>query len=851
MILASHVFMIPFLQNEEVRMMNPRPATLVVSINCWLLFIGCAVAADVSLSVDVANPAHQISPRLYGIFFEDINFGGDGGLNAELVKNGSFEFPQRLMGWSASPQNRAKGDMQVSHENPASAANPHYLKLRYTSGPTAASNEGFRGIGVRAGERYTFSTYIRADSENANLHVALLTPGGQVLAAAEITGASTNWSEHSAVLTPAATSSKAQLVLTVARPGAIDVDLVSIYPEKTWKGRPRGLRADLVELLADLKPAFLRFPGGCIVEGSELSRRYQWKTTIGERPERQLIINRWNSEFAHRPAPDYFQSFGLGFYEFFVLAEELGAEPLPILNCGMACQFNTGELVPLDELGPYIQDALDLIEFANGGPATTWGAKRAAMGHPEPFGMKMLGIGNEQWGPQYFERYKQFAEALKEKHPEIELVSGSGPFPADENFRFAWRELRALKAEIVDEHCYAMPDWFLRSATRYDDYDRSGPKVFMGEYAAQSVDIASPDNRNSLRCALAEAAFMTGLERNSDVVVMSSYAPLLAHEDAWQWRPNLIWFDNLTAYATANYYVQQMFSRNRGDVVLPVKLIDSRPAEAPAGRIGLVTDRASAEFQDVRITVDGKTLELAAAFADDRMRTTFRGNWDVQNSVIRQTDRRAAARVQFGDFSWKDGTLTLKARKLAGRDGFGVIVRNSAGGSYLQWNLGTANNTRHSFQANLASHSVDDTTIERKQGSIETVRWYDLKVELAGSKVRCFLDGELVHDLDIPPPNLPRLFATASRDTNSGQVILKVVNPSGENTAADLSVQGIGGLDSASAIVIKGNPEDENSISEPRKVAPVTETLDVTQPQFSHTFPAYSLSVLRFDVKHD
>jgi alpha-L-arabinofuranosidase len=814
-----------------------------------LLLAHCSLAADVSLSIDVAKPSHPISPRLYGIFFEDINFGGDGGLNAELVKNGSFEFPQRLMGWSASPQNRAKADMQVSHEDPSFAANPHFLRLRYTSGPTGAVNEGFRGIGVRAGERYMFSTRARAGGDDSTLHIALVGPGGATLAAVELTGIGTNWSEQSAVLIPAATAPKAELVLTLSRPGTIDVDLVSLYPEKTWKGRPHGLRADLVELLAESKPAFLRFPGGCIVEGSELSRRYQWKTTIGERPERRLIINRWNSEFAHRPAPDYFQSFGLGFYEFFLLAEDIGAEPLPIVNCGMACQFNTGELVPLDELAPYIQDAFDLIEFANGAPTTVWGAKRAAMGHPEPFGMKMLGIGNEQWGPQYFERYKLFAGALKEKHPEIELVSGSGPFPADENFRFAWQQLRELKAEIVDEHCYAMPDWFLRSAARYDNYDRSGPKVFMGEYAAQSVDIASPDNRNNLRCALAEAAFMTGLERNSDVVVMSSYAPLLAHEEAWQWRPNLLWFDNITAYATPNYYVQQMFSQNRGDVVLPVKLIDSRPAEPASGRVGLVTDRASAEFQDVSITIDGQTQDLAETFDDNRARTTFRGIWEVRDGAIRQTDRRAAARVHFGDFSWQDCTLTLKARKLAGRGGFGVIIRNSSGGSFLQWNLGSANNTQHSFQANLASHSADDTTVERKAGSIETDQWYDLKVELSGTNVRCYLDGELVHDLDIPPSNLPRLFATASRNANTGQVILKVVNPTGATTAVDLQLQGVAGIDSASAIVLQGNPEDENSIGQPRKVAPASQKMEVTQRQFDHSFPPFSLSVLRLDVK--
>ena len=306
---------------------------------------------------------------------------------------------------------------------------------------------------------------------------------------------------------------KAQLVIAIEAPSpqpsperrggsaAVDMDMVSLCPEKTWKDRPHGLRADLVQLLADLRPAFLRFPGGCIVEGENLDSRYQWKNTIGDLPERKLSINRWNTVFRHRLTPDYFQSFALGFYEFFVLAEDIGAEPLPILNCGMACQFQSGELVPLDELGPFIQDALDLIEFANGPVTSPWGARRAAMGHPEPFGMKLLGVGNEQWGFEYFERYEAFAKVLKEKHPEIELVSGTGPFPSDPKFRFSWPVVRALGADIVDEHCYAMPDWFLRSATRYDSYPRTGPKVFMGEYAAQSVDITSPHNRNNLRCA--------------------------------------------------------------------------------------------------------------------------------------------------------------------------------------------------------------------------------------------------------------------------------------------------------------------------------------------------------------
>jgi alpha-L-arabinofuranosidase len=328
----------------------------------------------------------------------------------------------------------------------------------------------------------------------------------------------------------------------------------------------------MVQMLADMKPGFVRFPGGCIVEGRWLDIRYQWKTTIGDPAERKLLINRWNNEFKHRPTPDYFQSFGLGFFEFFQMCEDIGAEPLPILNCGMACQFNSSELVPLDQLQPYIQDALDLIEFANGPATSTWGKKRAEMGHPQPFNMKLLGVGNEQWGPQYIERYEPFAKAIKAKYPEIKLVSSPGPGPDGPNFDFAWPKLRELKADIVDEHCYDKPKWFFDNATRFDKYDRNGPKVFMGEYAAQSLNTVNPNNRNDWQCALSEAAFMTGLERNADVVVMSSYAPLFSNVDAWQWTPDLIWCDNLNVYGTPSYYVQQMFSRNRGDVVLPVNI---------------------------------------------------------------------------------------------------------------------------------------------------------------------------------------------------------------------------------------------------------------------------------------
>lgn len=535
-------------------------------------------AATVSVTVD--RPGAAINPAMWGVFFEDINFGADGGLYAELVKNRGFEFPEPLMGWTKLSPPRAEGQLAVRDEAPFNAKNPRYVRLESAgTAPFGLSNEGFRGIGVRQGEAYDFSAQLRLAGGTPKLTVRLYGSDGVVLDSVELTELTGDWTRRTATLRPNATDPKARLAVLIEGKGALDLDFVSLFPQKTWKGRAGGLRADMVQALANMKPGFLRFPGGCIVEGSTLDRRYEWKKTIGPVEERPLLVNRWNNEFIHRPTPDYYQSFGLGFFEYFQLCEDLGAEPLPILNCGMACQFNSGELCPLEDLDTYIQDALDLIEFANGPATSTWGAKRAAMGHPEPFNLKMLGVGNEQWGPQYIERYARFSQVLREKHPEIALIGAAGPQPEDERFQFLWPRLRELKADFVDEHCYGRPDWFLDNAQRYDRYDRNGPKVFMGEYAAHRVGNATATNRNTLGSAIAEAAYMTGMERNADVVRMAAYAPLFAHVDAWQWAPDLIWVDNLRLTLTPNYHVQRLFAVNRGDRVLPVTLGDL-PADA-------------------------------------------------------------------------------------------------------------------------------------------------------------------------------------------------------------------------------------------------------------------------------
>jgi alpha-N-arabinofuranosidase len=807
------------------------------------------LAAEVTLNIDAANPSHAVSPQLIGIFLEDINFGVDGGLNAELVKNGSFEFPAGMMGWSSSVRNQALEEVaQLRDEDPAFPNNPHYLRLNATNakGASVIANEGFRGIGVQAGEKYQFSVTARSTGNAAaQLRVSLVDSDGKVLAQAEIASIGDTWSEHGNTLLPTATVADARLKLAVVSRGVVDVDMVSLCPEKTWQGRPHGQRADIVQALTDLKPAFFRFPGGCIVEGSQIGDRFQWKQTIGPRPDRKLNFNRWNTVFRHRPAPDYYQSYGLGFFEYFQIAEDIGAEPLPILNCGMACQFQSAELVPLEELQPYLDDVFDLIEFAKGPVTSEWGAKRAAMGHPEPFHLKMIGIGNEQWGPEYFERYEVFAKALKEKHPEIKLVSSTGPFPNDPKFHDAWPRLRALDADIVDEHCYAMPDWFLRSATRFDDYDRNGPKVFMGEYAVQTVDICSPDNRNTLRGALAEAAFLTGIERNSDVVTMSAYAPLLGHVDAWQWRPNLIWFDNLSVFVTPNYYVQLLFGRHRGDRVLPLELNDSRPPQSAHGRIGLATENAAAEFRDLRVERDGETLFTGNQLAEPQNTTTIRGSWELDGGVLRQDSLGEAARAQFGDPKWEDCTISLKARKLDGPGGIGIAFRNGEGGSFLEWTLGSQDK-QHQIMAHQATHSEDRNVVAQSPGEIEAGRWYDVKIELEGDDVRCYLDGALVHDVTIAPPNLSRVFAVASTDEDANELILKIVNPTEDATPVAMSLGGANvPAQRAKLVVLSGGPEDENSLAEPQRVTPKSSMVAVDGARFEHTFPPHSLSVLR------
>lgn len=524
---------------------------------------------------------------MYGLFFEDINYAADGGLYAELVKNRSFEFPQHFMGW------KTFGKVSLKDDGPFER-NPHYVRLAYAGHPhkqTGLDNEGFFGIGIKKGAEYRFSVWARvAEGETpAKIRVELADTKSmgeqQAFATADVTVDSREWKKYQVILKPEVTNPKAILRIFLASRQTVDLEHISLFPVDTWQGHENGLRKDLAQALADIKPGVFRFPGGCIVEGTDIASRYDWKKSVGMVENRPLNENRWQYTFPHRFFPDYYQSYGLGFYEFFQLSEEIGAEPLPVLSCGLACQFQNPNMdahVPLCDLDSYIQDALDLIEFANGAVDTPWGKVRADMGHPAPFNLKFIGIGNEQWGKEYPEHLEPFVKAIRKKYPDIKIVGSSGPNSEGEQFDYLWPEMKRLKADLVDEHFYRPEAWFLSQGARYDNYDRKGPKVFAGEYACHGKG----KKWNHFHASLLEAAFMTGLERNADVVHMATYAPLFAHVEGWQWRPDMIWFDNLNSVRTVSYYVQQLFATHKGTNVLSLTM-NKKPVTGAEGQNGL------------------------------------------------------------------------------------------------------------------------------------------------------------------------------------------------------------------------------------------------------------------------
>lgn len=601
-----------------------------------------AYAQPHTFDVNTKKVGAAVQPTMYGIFFEDINYAADGGLYGELVKNRSFEFPDALMGW------KAFGKFEVKNDGPFERC-PHYVVLNYSGHNDAATglqNEGYFGIGIDKDEEYRFTVWAKTVSGDANVEVSLVDESTmeehQDFATAELKVSGNEWKKYELILKSSKTVQKANLRLLLKGKNGVALEHVSLFPKHTFKDRENGMRRDLAQALYDLHPGVFRFPGGCIVEGSSLDQRYQWKNSIGPVENRPLNGNRWLSTFNYRLFPDYYQSYGLGFYEYFLLSEDIGAEPLPVLNVGMACQFQNqndpSAHVAVKDLQPYIQDCLDLIEFANGDVNTTWGKKRAEMGHPAPFNLKFLAVGNEQWDDLYYERLRPFVKAIKAKYPNIKLIGTSGPDSEGEMFEKGWKAMKELKADLVDEHFYRDEHWFLSHGLRYEGYDRKGPKVFAGEYACHGKG----KKWNHFETSLYEAAFMTDLERNADVVDMATYAPLFAHVDGWQWRPDMIWYDNTRMFKSVSYYVQQMYACNKGTNVLPLTM-NGKSVAGQEGQDGLfasaVVDKKKGEIivkvantsdkaQDVTLNLNGLKGSRSATST-----TLQSDNMDAENTL--------------------------------------------------------------------------------------------------------------------------------------------------------------------------------------------------------------------------
>ncbi|GCB50987.1 alpha-N-arabinofuranosidase [Streptomyces sp. NL15-2K] len=789
---------------------------------------------DYAITVDPSAQGAKIDDTMYGVFFEDINRAADGGLYAELVQNRSFEYSTAdntsytpLTSWTVDGAGQVVNDDGRLNER-----NRNYLSLGAGSSVT---NAGYNtGVHVDEGKKYDFSVWARAASGTA-LTVTLQDADGPLATARKVTVRTDGWAKYTATFTATRTSSTGRL--TVASSAAAALDMVSLFPRDTYKHQPNGLRKDLAEKVEALHPGFLRFPGGCLVntgsmeDYSEASnwqrkRSYQWKDTIGPVEERATNSNFWG----------YNQSYGLGYYEYFRFAEDIGAMPLPVVP---ALVTGCGQNKATDDealLKRHIQDALDLIEFANGPVTSTWGKKRAQMGHPKPFHLTHIGVGNEENLPvEFMARFKQFRAAIEAKYPDITVVSNSGPDDTGQTFDTAWQLNREAKVDMVDEHYYNSPSWFLQNNNRYDSYDRNGPKVFLGEYASQG---------NAFKNGLAEAAFMTGLERNADIVELASYAPLFANEDYVQWSPDMVWFNNHTSWNSANYEVQKLFMNNVGDRVVPSKATGTPSLLAPiTGAVGLSTWATSAAYDDVRVTdADGNPL-LTDDFSGDASKWTHTGggSWSIQDGQYVQTDAAAEnTMVSAGDPNWRDYDMHVKATKKSGKEGFLVAFGVKDTGNYYWWNLGGWNNTQSAVE-----QAVDGgkSTLISKAGSIETGRAYDIDIKVRGRQVTLYLDGKEWGSFKDDKPAEP-FRQVVTKDKKTGDLIVKVVNAqsSAARTAIDL-----GGAKVASKAKVTTLTADPNAVNSETQtpVAPATSTFSGVARKFTYTFPANSVTFLR------
>lgn len=852
--------------------MRKRAIALSLVVVSVLLANLSAFAQSGSITVDVNKLGPRIPSSLYGIFFEEISHAGEGGLYAELIQNRGFEdanlppackledgflIPPRTPhfwnqpkvsewkmrwnvksewpAWSLETTGGSTAALDLVDVKPLSQATPHSLQVAITNAATggrvAVVNEGFWGIAVNAGEDYKLSFYARFDKDfRGPITASLEGTDGKVLTTNSFKNLSgETWRKYECRLTAKGSDAKARFVLTFGSTGTVWLDFVSLFPARTFKNRPNGLRLDLAKMIADLRPAFVRWPGGCFVEGLAVETRPQWKKTLGPLEERPGTYSPWG----------YWSTDGFGYHEFLQFCEDIGADALYVANVGISCAFRSGTFLPDEQLPMLIQDTLDAIEYAIGPPDSKWGAVRAKNGHPKPFPLKYLEVGNEQQGPRYGERVAKFTQAIKAKYPQIKVALSSWIAGIDERAIAA-----AGKIDIVDEHAYKPLNWAIENFDSFAKYKRGDWDLYIGEFATNGGV-----GRGNLLAALNDSVYMMSMEKNSDLVKMGSYAPLLENVNHLprNWEVNLIHFDSSRVYGRGSYYACKLFAENRPDVNLLTNVEYTQPGERPvAGRIGVGTWNTAAEFKEVRVEREGKLLYEAdfTKGAEGWMPESGRrnaGTWAVEDGVYRQKDA-AVAWSYFGKEDWNNVTVTLKARKLKGAEGF-LVSAGYADGRRVQFNIGGWGNTQHAIQVG------DAITGGAVRGSVEEGRWYDIKVEVKNRHIRAYLDGQLIKEVTLP--RIDTVLAIAGKDEATGEIILKVVNSSPAPAPMAIRINGATSLAAQGKVTVltSSDPKGENSFENPTKIAPVTKSISGIGTIFTHEFPAYSLSVMRLKTR--
>lgn len=825
-----------------------------------------ALAATANISVDAGQTGARIPKNLYGVFLEEISHAGEGGLYAELIQNRAFEdanlppacklengfiIPPRTPSfydnkvkdwklrwnvtspypaWSMQSSTGSVGSIGLTEEKPLNSVTPHSMRVSISKveqgGHIALVNEGFWGIGVKDKDSYNLSFYARSEKGyRGPIVAALVAPNGTVLASQTIRGTvGMEWKKYSTSLVGKGSDAKARLELRFGAIGEVNVDFVSLFPAKTFKNRPNGLRTDIATMIADLKPGFVRWPGGCVVEGITIESRPQWKQTIGPLEERVPTYSPW----------EYWNTNGFGYHEYLQFCEDTGAEALYVANVGVSCAFRASTYLPDDQIPALIQDSLDAIEYAIGPVTSKWGAVRAKNGHPQPFPLRYFEVGNEQVGARYGARVKLFTDAIKAKYPQMKVALSSWIADLDHS------AIRAAgdKVDIVDEHSYRPLYWPVSNFDSFAKYPRDvNWELYIGEFATNSNV-----GQGNLNATLNDAAYMMSMEKNADLVKMGSYAPLLVNVNDVDWAVNLIHFDSDKTFGRASYYACKMFVDDQPDVNLKTQFgFSSSKAVAVAGGVGLATWDTSVEYKDLVVESEGKEV-YRSDFTKPLQgwRKDEGGSWETVDGVLRQTNNQVS--FQYLDNpAWKNVTLHVKARKLAGAEGFLVTLGNY-NGQRVQFNIGGWGNNQTAFEmSGIIGKAVP--------GRIETGRWYDIEVQVDGTKLRGFLDGKLIVEENIP--NVETVLAISGRDEKTGDIIIKAVNTSAEPAVTDFKIDNAAGLkaDGSVLVLTSGSPRDENSFANPQKIVPVKSPLTNVAPNFQHTLPPYSLSILRLKTR--